>query len=277
MTEGRSHISHRLSRWSLNATVVAICFVSVAPVLVILIGSFGNETAIRFPPETLGFEQYRLMVGDSAFWEAFAFSLGLALVVALLSGAAGTLAAIAITRYASGRMRFAVTGLVLLPLVVPSIIMGVSILQTFVSAGLPSAPWGLLVGHVVTSLPFMFAFAVAALAGFPSRLGDASRNLGAGPLRTFWSITVPVVAPGIIAGLFFSFIHSFDETDMSLFLTRRGWVTLPVKIFRDTYEQAPTAGAESGVMVAVAVIVFLILEWRYGLLRLLLSRGGTKE
>jgi putative spermidine/putrescine transport system permease protein len=258
----------------LGAYVLLVCLFAVLPIAVILLTSFSSELFVRFPPESYGVRQYVELFRDDSFWRSLTVSLIVAVGTSIVAALAGTLAAFALVRtefFAKNSVRALLLG----SLAIPGALIGVGILQITSDLGWPVAPWGLMLGHLTTSLPFLVGFAIASLTGMPQRIEWAGQSLGSNPIRTFFTITLPVIAPGIIGGTMFAFIHSFDETDVSLFTTRGDWTTLPVKIFHDAYEQAPTTTAASGVMAAAALLTMLMLEWRARMISHLLSRGGV--
>jgi len=267
-------IIEQAGRRTLGVFVAAVCAFSLLPIAVVLLTSFTNEGFIRFPPRSFGLRYYADALGRPEFREALAVSVVIALVVSFAAAVIGTLAAYALTR-TTFRGRTITTAFLLSPLVVPHVIIGVALLQTFVLARIPVAPAGLLIGHLTAVVPLMIGFATASLAGFPRQLEWASLSLGAGRVRTFFQVTLPGIAPGILSGLIYIFIYSFDEATISLFTTRSNFRTLPVVIFGDAVDQAPVTNAMSGLMLLIAFAAIALLQWRVGLFRVLLARGQT--
>lgn len=267
-------IGSRATRWALGTYVAVICIFSLLPVLVVLLTSFTDEGYVRFPPRAFGLRYYVEALARSEFRDGLILSVVLGLVVALAAGVVGTLAAYALTR-TSFQGKSVTTAFLLSPLVVPHVIIGVALLQTFVLARIPVAPAGLLLGHLTAVIPLMIGFAMASLSGFRKELEWASLSLGATRLRTFFQVTLPVIAPGIVSGLLYIFIYSFDEATIAIFTSRSNLRTLPVVIFGDAVDQSPVTNAMSGVMVMMAFAAIGVLQWRIGLFRLLLARGQT--
>jgi putative spermidine/putrescine transport system permease protein len=127
----------------------------------------------------------------------------------------------------------------------------------------------LLIGHVITVMPYVVGSVSSALAGLERSLEDAARSLGAGPWRTFRSITLPLISPGMIAGIVFGFVVSFGQFDVSLFLSTPDLEPLPVALYQSMRFQFDPTIAASGVFAVVQLIVsLLIINHVFGLSRL---------
>ena len=132
----------------------------------------------------------------------------------------------------------------------------------------------LVLGHVVVTLPFVLRLTLASLAGVKVDLERASASLGASAFATFRHVTLPLISPGIMAGLVFAFLLSFDETGIAVFTALPGSTTLPVRIFTYAEQKSdPMAAAASAVMMLLAIGAVLLVERSFGLLRLL--SGGV--
>lgn len=269
-TGARSRIASVL----LHAFVVLISLACLFPVVVVLISSFSTEAFLRFPPHSFGLVGYASLIGDAGFWRALGVSALVAVVVTALSCILGIMAAYALVRLAdraSGTMRV----ILLAPLSIPGILIGVGLLQLFVTAHLPVAPFGLMLGHLTTALPFMVSFVATGIQGSSERVEWASESLGASKWRSFTTVVLPVISPSVVGGAVFSFLHSFDEANISLFTAQGAWTTLPVKIFLDTADQPIVAAVESGVMIVIAAVGVAVLQARVGFVGLLLARNGV--
>jgi spermidine/putrescine transport system permease protein len=173
----------------------------------------------------------------------------------------GLFGAKAVTRY---RMpgQSAVTGLIMLPLFIPEIILGISLLILLnalgVELGLPSV----IVGHVILCTPFAMAVLSSRLDGFDRSLEEASMDLGETPWMTFWRVTFPLAAPGIISSLLLTFIVSFDEFLLSFFLTNQQ-PTLPVYIWSQLRfpNKLPSVLAMGALILLASCILVVIAEW----------------
>lgn len=241
----------RWPSWVFRVAIAAISLFIIAPIAVVLIGSFTAGDSVVFPPQGLSLRWYVTLVrGHADLVEAFWVSLELALVSAGLATAVGLLAGFALVRYDfAGRQPL--TLLFLSPLLVPSIVIGIAMLQFLSTIGLGFHPAGLLLGHVIITLPFAIRLIVASLVGLDPALELAARSLGAGRLAVFRRITLPLIRAGVVSGFILAFIVSFENVTVSLFLVSPQLVTLPVRIF-GYIENSPTPV----VTVASALLLF---------------------
>jgi len=168
------------------------------------------------------------------------------------------------------RGRRVIEGLIMMPLALPHIVVAIALLQLFSLVAVPVAPYGLVAGHVLVTTPFVVRLAITSLADFNRQLELSSYSLGASPCQTFRYITLPLIAPGVAAGLVFAFLLSFDEVTISIFLALPGQTPLPAEIFNYASQgDDPIITAVSGLMVIFAVVLVLVVEWLFGVLRLM--------
>ena len=212
---------------------------------------------------------YRELFASRDFVESFVQSLYIALVTTVFATILGTSAA-----YALGRFRFrgreAVSTVLLSPLMIPGVAIGLSLNQFLSELGMARGYTALFIGHVVITVPYVARTVGAALVGVDRNLEYAAWDLGASKLRAFALITLPLLRPGLVAGALFTFITSFDELTISLFLSGTRIVPLPVRIF--TYLETvvePTAAAASAILVVLSVVTILLVEKLVGLDRIL--------
>ncbi|MCP2260779.1 putrescine transport system permease protein [Streptoalloteichus tenebrarius] len=252
--------------WAL-VTAVALVFVFLyAPILWLALVSFNDSrTVSRFT----GFSThwYAELVADERVRSALGLTLRLALSSAAVCTVVGTLAAFGLRRVFRGRGLWTVV--LSLPLVVPEVVMGVSLLAFCVKlAGIPLGFGALLAAHVAFSLSFVVVVVRSRLAGMDVRLEEAAADLGAGPLTAFRTVTLPLVAPAVVAGAAFAFLLSFDDLVISSYLTGVGSTTLPVFIYGQASKRgvSPEIVALSTLMVAVSAALLLVgvavVSWR---------------
>ena len=176
----------------------------------------------------------------------------------------GTLAAVGLNKadFAGKGLLMAV---LISPMVVPVVVVGVGVYFFFAQIGLSETYTGLILAHAALGAPFVVTTVSATLQGFNHNLVRASLSLGAGPLRTFFRITLPVIAPGLISGALFAFATSFDEVVITLFLAGPGQSTLPRQMFAGIRENiTPTIAALATILIAFSTTLLLILEWLRG-------------
>ncbi|WP_068794114.1 ABC transporter permease [Brevibacillus laterosporus] len=253
--------------WLGVITVAILIFVN-APFLIIVPSSFTAAGYLSFPPEGFSLDWYKQILDRPEFIEAFWFSLQLAAITAILSTLIGTMAAIAISKYQFKGKNF-ISGLLLSPLTVPSLIIGIAALLFFTRLGIGGTFLGLLLAHILISIPYVVRLVLTGLTTFDYTLEKAAYMLGARPVHVFWDITLPMLRPAILSGFIFSFLTSFDNVTVSLFLVAPDTTTLPLAIF--TYMQEsldPMVASMSSVVILISLFFIFLLEKVYGLDRL---------
>ncbi|HEX7124279.1 MAG TPA: ABC transporter permease [Thermodesulfobacteriota bacterium] len=249
------------------ATAVAFVVV-LAPIVVVLVISFSSVDSFAFPPPGLSLRWYRDFFGSEGLTGAFAFSLEIGVVSSLAASLLGTLGALFVGRERS-RSGPALQGMFLAPLVFPTIILGLALLIFFRAIGMPSV-LALVVAHILIGVPYCFRSTLASLLAFDRAIEEAAASLGAGPIRTFVLVTLPLVWPGVVAGGLFAFIVSFGEVNADLFLTGPGATTLPIEVL--SHLQFPgdqlVIAAASAIQVALIVVAVVIIERIVGFGRL---------
>lgn len=204
-----------------------------APILVLVAFSFNRaRSGTRFT----GFSTtwYADLVGNDAIQRAFANTMKLGLAATAASTVIGTLAAFALTRFRF-RGRTAYSTVIFIPMVVPEVVMGVSLLVFFanvvdVQLGMTT----LVLAHITFCISFVIVVVKARLASFDTRLEEAAADLGATPFQTFLRVVLPLAAPGIAAGAVLAFTLSFDDVVISSFNSGVGSTTLPLYVYGQT-------------------------------------------
>jgi spermidine/putrescine transport system permease protein len=246
---------------SLRAYAFAYLAFLYLPVLFLPLFSFNNSHFIAFPLSGFTLEWYRQLFADDAMLHALGNSLEVGAVTALLSTMLGLLAAKAVTQY---RLRGvgAMLGFVSLPLFIPDIVLGISLLLLLGAIGFPLSLAGVVLGHLTLCIPFALTVLIARFEGFDRNLEEASADLGENAWMTFWRVTFPLMLPGIAASLLLTFITSFDEFLIAYFLAGSE-ATLPIYIWgqlRFPYKLPAVLALGALILVASAVLVVLA-EW----------------
>ncbi|MBI3454232.1 MAG: ABC transporter permease [Candidatus Rokubacteria bacterium] len=200
------------------------------PVLLLPFFSFNDSIYVAFPLKGFTVKWYELMVRDAAMLRALWASVKIGLSVTVVSTILGFLAAKAVTRY---RMpgKGALFAFILLPLVVPSIILGASLLSFFRQfLHVELSLWTIAASHVLICVPFSMLVLAARLEGFDRNLEEVSSDLGMSAWQTFRRVTLPLAMPGIVSSLLLCFVVSFDEFLLAFFLSGRQ-PTLPVYMY----------------------------------------------
>jgi len=230
------------------------------PVLVLPIFSFNDSQFIAFPLSGFTTRWYAGLAADSAMLHALSNSLKVGLTTALLSTVLGLMAAKAVTRY---RMRGtgAMLAFISLPLFIPDIVLGISLLLLLGTVGLPLSLAAVVLGHLLVCVPFSLTVLVARFEGFDKNLEEASADLGEDSWMTYWRVTFPLMLPGIIASLLLTFITSFDEFLVAYFLSGTE-ATLPIYIWGQLRfpERLPMVLALGATILAVSVALVVLAE-----------------
>lgn len=245
----------RLLLLALGALTV---FFLMAPTLVVVPMSFTASNALTFPPEGFSTRWYEKMVTDPQWSTGFVNSAQVAFLTAILATALGTLAALGTVR---GRFpgRSAVNALVLSPLIVPVIIIAIGMFSVFVRWKIAGSVVGLVLAHTALAMPFVVVNVATSLRTIDRNLELAAQSLGAGPIRTFRRITLPLILPGVLAGGLFAFITSWDEVVVSIFLTSARFRTLPAEMWEQVRQVVdPTVAAVSTTLLAVTTTVLVL-------------------
>ena len=229
------------------------------PVLVLPIFSFNNSAFIAFPLTGFTTRWYEGLA-DSALQQALVNSLKVGVATALLSTLQGLLAAKAVTQYRL-RGRGVALGMISLPLFIPDIVLGISLLLLLGTIGLPLSLASVVLGHLLICAPLSLAVLVARFEGFDPNLEEASADLGEDHWMTFWRVTFPLMLPGIVASLLLTFITSFDEFLVAYFLSGTQ-ATLPVYIWSQLRFPArlPMVLALGTIILCVSVVLVVLAE-----------------
>lgn len=244
--------------------------VLVGPVLVVLVTSFTSSRALQFPPPGFTLQWYRELfdpVRSAQIHVAAGNSLLVAALTAMVATTLSTAAALAIARSRAGWARVAEGGF-MAPLVLPGIAFGLAALMFFSWLRQPPSIVLLVAGHAMIAAPFALRTVGASAAGLDPALLESSAALGAGPWRTFRRVTLPLIMPGVAAGGFLAFVSSLDNVPVSLFLSSARTDMLPIRMWgmMETALDVRVAAA-SGVLVALAFILLLVMDRAVGLAR----------
>jgi len=239
----------------------------LAPVFPVIAMSFSNDSYLAFPPSSWGFRWYVALAHNAGFERALSVSLVVGVCATLLSLATGLPAAYAIARTPLPG-RSLLLNLFTAPLVLPSVVLGLGLLLVLIRLGLVGTYPGLILAHTVLVAPYVVRIVLAGLQTMPPDIEAAAATLGARPLAVFRWITLPQLGPALLAAAGLSFLVSFDEVVVSLFITGTRISTLPVTIFRYTQDHTdPQVAALSTLLIVISAAVILMLERTVGLLR----------
>jgi putative spermidine/putrescine transport system permease protein len=257
-------LSATLGRVAIRVLVVCGLLIIFVPLLLTLYLSVFDEKLIAFPPPGYTLIWYPDIL--PTFGSAIAVSLELALGSVAGSLLLGVPAGIALSRYRF-RGRTVISTLLLAPLTVPGIALGLALYLFLVLLEIQTG-WpltgdllGLVLSHLVITMPWVVRLCVASLVNHDRAAEEAATSLGARPLTVIWRVTLPAMRQGIIAAGLFAFIFSFGNLEMALFLVAPGVTTLPVAILQYLeYHIAPLAAAVAVAQMVMVTILMLILN-----------------
>lgn len=226
-------------------------FVLVLPMLAVIISSFGETAYARFPPQGFTLHWYAAFDEVPGLVPSLLYSLKLSLIVTALSVSLAILSAVGLTlRIIPGRAL--ITSFLMLPLVLPSIVVGLALLLFFSTIWLADYFTMLVIGHLVISFPYALRSILPALETFDRNLWAASRSLGANSWQAFRTILAPIAMPSVLSAALFAFLISFDNYNVSAFLQDPLTPPLPVVL----YNQAEQALSPVLMAVSAALILF---------------------
>ncbi|MEJ8545613.1 ABC transporter permease [Brevibacillus borstelensis] len=229
------------------------------PIAILILYSF-NQSKLNAVWTGFTFDWYVKLMQNSDVLEAMKTSLIVALIGTLAATMIGTLAAVGMYRY-HFRGKTALDAMLYLPIVIPEIVMGISMLALFAQLKVPLGYFTLIAAHITFSVPFVVVVVRARLAGFDKSIEEAAMDLGATPWQTFVKVTMPVIAPGILASAMLAFTLSLDDVIISFFVAGPASATLPLKIFSMVkFGVTPEINALSTLMLVVTLAIVIFAE-----------------
>ena len=236
-----------------SITIIVLGFI-LTPIWITVVVSFNKGNYIVFPPDGFSFRWYLEFFNDYSWMMVFKNSMMVAFPTMVISTIVGVLSAL-------GYMRREFPGrnlinlVIMTPFLVPGILIGICLLIFLHKVNLNGTYAAVVVGHCLWGIPTVFLLVQAVLAGYDFSIEDAARDLGAGPIKTFFTITLPCIRTGVFTAMIFSFITSFGEFNIALFLTAPQTMTMPVQIWNSLkYEVTPIVAAVSTVMIFFTLI-----------------------
>jgi len=257
-------LTERAWYFALRGLVVLTLLYLVLPVLAIVPLSFSSSSFLVYPIPSLSTRWYENLFASTEWQVAAKNSFIIAPAATLVATVLGTVAAIGLTK-TEFRGKGLLLAVLLSPMIVPVVVVGVGMYLFFVPLGLANTYAGLICAHAALGAPFVVTTVSATLQGFDQNLVRASLSLGAGPVSTFFRITLPTIAPGVMSGALFAFATSFDEVVVTLFLADADQTTLPRQMFTGIRENiTPTIAALATILIIFSTSLLLALEWLRG-------------
>lgn len=231
------------------------------PIVLLVIFAFNDSTKLAFPLTGFTTHHFSDLLGNREVLEAVRTSILLGVVSSLVATLLGTMGALAIVRLDfPGKGLF--TAVAALPLVIPYVILGVSLLLLFNVFGISLSAWAAGLAHIVISVPYALLVVTSRLAGFPHNLEEAAMDLGSTYWGALFRVTLPITLPALIASFLICFTISFDEFAISSFLVGTQ-PTLPVYLYSQLRfpTRLPLVVALSAVLMVGSMVIILVSEW----------------
>jgi putative spermidine/putrescine transport system permease protein len=233
---------------------VLVAVYMAAPLVIVATISFSSASFLTFPPPGLSLRWYQRVFENPVWLRTLSTSLQITLPAAVLATLLGTAAAVALSR-ARLPGATAVAGLLLAPMVVPVIITAAAIYSVFRPWGLYGTLQGLILAHALLSMPYVVTSVLAALETVDRRLEAAALTLGASPWASFRRVTLPLILPGVLSGLLFAIVISFDELIVSLFISTTAVRPVTVQMWSDVRGDIdPTISAIATLLFTVSLV-----------------------
>src|SRR4051795_12834653 len=202
------------------------------PIAILIVNSF-NDSRLVTIWSGASLRWYRELFNDAAMLESASVSFRVALLSATAATVLGTLAALALTRGGRFRGRLLFSGMIYAPLVMPEVITGLSLLLLFVALEMERGFWTIVIAHTTLTLCFVAVIVQSRLVTVDRSLEEAAADLGAPPLRTFFTVTLPLIWPAVASGWMLAFALSLDDLVIASFVTGPGATTLPLRIYSE--------------------------------------------
>ena len=254
----------KLGWWAVRVVCIGVLVFLLLPILVIIPLSFSESSFLVYPIPGWSLKWYRNLFESAEWARAAKNSFIIAPAATVLATVLGTLAAVGLAR-TDFPFKGLLMSLLIAPMVVPIVVVGVSTYLFFAPLGMADSYISLIIVHAALGAPFVLTTVLATLQGFNQNLVRASLSLGENPLRTFFRVTLPVIAPGVVSGALFAFATSFDEVVVVLFLAGPEQLTLPRQMFNGIRENiSPTIAAVATLLIIFTTSLLLALEWLRG-------------
>jgi putrescine transport system permease protein len=245
----------RFGTINLAALALGLAFLYL-PIAILIIYSF-NDSRLVTVWAGASLRWYRELLRDTAMLDAASVSLRVAFLSASAATVLGTLAALALTQRFRGKLLF--SGMIYAPLVMPEVITGLSLLLLFVAVEIDRGFWTIVIAHTTLTLCFVAVVVHARLVTFDKSLQEAAMDLGCPPLRTFLTITLPLIWPAVASGWMLAFALSLDDLVIASFVTGPGATTLPLRIYSEVrLGVKPEINAICTIMIAVVALGLVV-------------------
>ena len=246
-------------KWILVGVTTLVAIFLLMPIVFIAALSFGSSQWLIFPPPSWTLRWYQELFADPSWLESALTSAKVAAIVTVLSVIIGLFASLALTR-GTFRGKETLRALFLTPMILPVVVLAVGLYAFFLKIGLNGTLTGFVIAHLVIALPFSIISIGNALEGFDKSIEDAAVLCGASPWEARLRVTLPAIKHGLFAAAIFSFLVSWDEVVLAIFMASPTLQTLPVKIWATLRQDlTPVVAAASTLLVLFTIVLMLLV------------------
>lgn len=243
---------------ALSVYIGIACMLLMMPIVIVLVLAFGDQTYMRFPPQSLSLRWFATFFGDPRWQRALGSSVLIATVACVIATSLGFFAAYAFVR-SDMRGKKLLLSFMLLPLIIPHVITAIAMYFMAGPLKLVGNVFWIGLCHATIALPIVLMILLSSLQGVDVNLERAALSLGSSRIGVFTRVVLPLAFPGILSAALFAFLASFDELVISLFLAGVRSETLPVRIWNSLHLQIePVIAAVSAFLIAVTGVVLLL-------------------
>lgn len=252
---------------------LATCVFLLLPIVFIVALSFGSSQWLAFPPPSWTTQWYQELFNDSTWLDAALQSFKVAIIVTFFSVVLGYITALNLSRGRFKRKEV-LRAFFLTPMVLPVVVLAVALYAIFLKIGLNGSLFAFVLSHLIIAFPFAFIAIANSFASYDFALEDAARVCGANEWQIQTQVTIPAVRLGIASAAVFSFLISWDEVVLSIFMSAPGVETLPVKIWSALRQDlSPVIAAASAILIGVTVFIMITIA----VLKNKMSQGSTDQ
>ncbi|NEH50898.1 ABC transporter permease subunit [Rhizobium leguminosarum] len=241
------------TRFNIISVTLGFAFLYL-PIVLLVIFSF-NESKLVTVWGGLSTKWYVSLLSNQGLLDAAWVTIRVGLLSATVATILGTMAALTLVRYTRFRGRMLFSGMIYAPLVMPDVITGLSLLLLFVAIGFDRGFWTITLAHTTLTMCFVAVVVQSRLLSFDQSIEEAAQDLGAPPLRTFFEITLPIIAPAVLSGWILAFTLSLDDLVIASFTSGPGATTLPMRIYSQVrLGVTPEINAVCTILIAIVTV-----------------------
>ncbi|MBY5599589.1 ABC transporter permease subunit [Rhizobium leguminosarum] len=241
------------TRFNIFSVTLGFAFLYL-PIVLLVIFSF-NESKLVTVWGGFSTKWYVSLLSNQGLLDAAWVTIRVGLLSATVATILGTMAALTLVRYTRFRGRMLFSGMIYAPLVMPDVITGLSLLLLFVAIGFDRGFWTITLAHTTLTMCFVAVVVQSRLLSFDQSIEEAAQDLGAPPVRTFFEITLPIIAPAVLSGWILAFTLSLDDLVIASFTSGPGATTLPMRIYSQVrLGVTPEINAVCTILIAIVTV-----------------------